>query len=550
MAKKICMIIGLFLFVLLFSTPLNTKGMAQPYNNISDFRATPFGFRSLPSNATLLHELYDATNFRVHDSSQFFDGYTITGVGVYPNYTGSNERVGLMVVMDMDGNVHNGFYSSQECFEIPQLIDSKTVVYFVKGDENLSLWDMVANTTEVLPIPRSGHDVEYNALTDTFLTIQKTEFSTFYWEGKTMSVKGNELVEYDRDGNELWRWDGNLTFPFDAEEFYLRNETKKTDIDWMHGNSVYWDVDEDSIYFNVRTLDCVVKINHTSGETIWVAGRYVGEGPGLTLYNKNGVQVDSLFYHTHACDYLGDNTFVIYDNDLYNLTRPNPEIGVSRLVKFVVNETAGTATETWSWAAPPSYYCGSQGDANHLPNGNVVGQFNLSPEPILVEVNQAGEVVWELVLNLTENDVGWRWVANTAQRFVDEPLIELGTTSFTIYEGTPLEVGFSAWDTYHRRYTANATVRLLEGSTVLAEDEFPLLAHWQETAASISIPILPAGLHNLTLEVRNVEGQVGQLYFSVNIISALLNPINLAIIGVVLIVAIVIIVFLYRRRSS
>ena len=84
----------------------------------------------------------------------------------------------------------------------------------------------------------------------------------FEFEGEMMPVKYDDLVEFDRDGNELWRWHGNSTFPFDAYEFYLRNETRRGELDWMHSNALYWDIDDGSIYLSVRHLDCVVKVDY------------------------------------------------------------------------------------------------------------------------------------------------------------------------------------------------------------------------------------------------------------------------------------------------
>lgn len=548
MKKKACMIIGLFLFVLLFSMPLNTKGAPQSYHGISG--AYPLGFRSLPSNATLLAELADAMDFRVHVTSQSFRGLTIQTIGIIPNYSVSNDRVGYLAVTNADGDVVNGFYIEDDMPIFPQFINATTILYCVKGRQNISLWNLVTNVTVPLLVPRGHHDVDYNALTNTFLGFDGVTFQTHEHDGKTHTVEGDDVVEYDWNGNVIWRWDSNDTFPFNVDEFHLVNETKKTEIDWMHSNSLYWDVDEDMIYVSVRSRDCVVKINHATSETVWVAGRYTGEGPGLTLYNKRGEQVDSLFYHTHAFEMIGPDRFIIYDNDYYNITRPNPEIGLTRFVEFVVDEAAGTATETWSWTAPASYYCSSQGDANRLPNGNTFGLFSQTPEPIFTEVNQDEETVWELVLNHTANDVGWRTSANGAEHFFEEPQIELEESSFSAFEGTAIDVEFNAWDMFKRRYTADVTARVMLGSTVFAEQDLELLPHWQETTLTISVSGLPPGLHTLILEIENPEGMKGQTEFQANIVSALFNPINIVLISVSVIIILVILVIVLAYFNS
>ncbi len=550
MVKKTGIIIGLFLFILLVGAS-NTNGISRVhYFGLDDSRSTFFGVR-LPSNATLLAELAEAMDFRVHDTTQSFRGLTIQTIGIIPNQSVSNDRVGYLAVTDAYGNVVNGFYIDDDMPIFPQLINATTILYCVKGRQNISLWNMVTNVTVPLFVPRGHHDVDYNALTNTFLGLDSVTLQTYDHESKTYNVEGDDIVEYDWNGNEIWRWDCNDTFPFDVDEFHLVNETKKSDIDWMHSNSLYWDVDEDMIYMNVRSRDCVVKVNHATNETVWVLGRYTGEGPELTLYNQEGEQVDSLFYHAHACEMNGPNRFIIYDNDYYNITRLNPEIGITRVVEFEVDEVAMTATETWSWTAPASYYCNSQGDANLLPNGNRFSLYSQSPEPLFVEVNQAGDTVWEMVLNVTANDVGWRTSANGAEHFYEEPQIVLDESSYSVFEGTPIDVGFSAWDTFKRRHTTDVTVRVLGGGRVFAEQDLQLLPHWQETDLTISVSGLPAGVHNLTLEVENPEGQTGRQYFTANITTAFLLPVNLVIFGVTIIVIVIILaIFIWYYRSK
>jgi hypothetical protein len=548
MSNRALIVTVILFLTLLCGLPLNAKG------SVPSQSTTDIGFwLALPQNNTLLTELHAATDIRVHDTSQSFKGLTIQTIGIYPNYTGTNERVGYLAVMNADGDILNGFYLSDDMPIFPQFINSTTIVHCVKGHQNVSLWNLATNVTEQLLVPRGHHDIDYNGLTNTFLGIDGVDLQTYDHEGSPYTVSGDDIVEYDWDGTEIWRWESNFTFPFNVDEFHLVNETKKSEIDWMHANSLYWDVDADMIYMNVRSRDCFVKVNHATNETVWVLGRYIGEGPGLTLYNKHGQQVDSLFYHAHAVELIGSDRFIVYDNDYYNLTRPNPEIGITRAVEIVVNETAGTATEVWSWTAPASYYCNSQGDANRLPNGNTYVLFSQTPEPLFTEVNQAEEIVWEMVLNLTVNEVGWRTSANGAEHFFEEPMIVLEAASYNAYEGEPVTIGFSAWDVFKRRHTTDVTVRVLEGSTVLTEQDLELLPHWQETTLALTVSGLPVGLHNILIEIENPDGITGTMPVLVNITPALLHPTNLALIAgvaVVVVVVIVVIVVFYRRRAS
>jgi hypothetical protein len=445
----------------------------------------------------------------------------------------------------MDRNIINGFFSEGQ-LGAPDMINSTTALHTSRDDSGVFLWNYLTNDTEFIDINDGHHDVEYNPITDTFMTIQGVEFQEFEFEGELMPVVGDDIVEYDREGTELFRWDGNLTFPFVPEEFYLRNESRRGELDWMHSNSIYWDIDNDAIYMNVRHLDCVVKVDYQTGETVWVLGRYTGEGPALDLYDLDGSPVDSLFYHAHACELIGEDKFIIYDNDYWNLTRDDPLVGITRYVEFVVDETANTANATWIWTSPPEYYTRAQGDSDRLPNGNTVGALNQAPAPFIVEVNPEGEIVWEWTFNVTDNDVGWRLSPNGLNRFLTEPRVELDATTVVAAEGTNGSLTFSAWDVIQRRLTTDATITILEGTTVLMTHEGEFLPHWQETEFSLDLPILAAGPHNLVLVVENVDGVTSETQFVLDVTSPL--PLYLAL-GGGAIVAVIVIVYILKRKQ-
>ncbi len=332
------------------------------------------------------------------------------------------------------------------------------------------------------------------------------------WDGSPIPIKSDDIVEYDKDGNEIWRWRGRLTFPFDGDEWLLRTESRGWEADWMHSNGLYWDLDENVIYLCVRHLDCVVKVDYATNETIWVAGRYTGEGPALTMYNLAGEEVDTLYYHPHAVEKIASNTLLLFDNDYWNLTRPNPQFnGISAYREFVYDEDSMTANETWCWEAPEEYYEGSQGDAARLPNGNTLGVFNQAPRPIITEVNAAGEIVWEWILEPTDyggHTYGWGVTANGFMRFLEGPGVEIVGENATPF------LDLNVWEVTQFRYSTNGTVRVLEGTNLLAHENFTFLPHWEVTPLSIMTPELGTGEHNLTIQIENEDGMMTSVMFS------------------------------------
>ena len=538
--KSIGLVIAMFCILSLAMPfgPSNDSLVITPAHNWFQLSA------NAPNNSTHLQVFETAINvtYNPNGTSQALN---LIELQVFPTSESSNAREDYAVIVDMDGNVVNGFYQSDRSGQL-QLINSTTVFFVDAVSGNFTLWNIYTNQTEYTMVPSGHHDAEYNPITDTFTVIESVyDNGQYNWTGDLYDIKSDDIVEYDRDGNEVWRWQGNLTLPFNADEWMLRNETSRGDIDWMHANGLYWDIDEGSLYLSVRHLDNVVKVDYETGETVWVAGRYTGEGPSLTMYNLEGEEVDTLYYHTHAVELIANNTLILFDNDYWNLTRPNPEIGISGYVEFVVDEDAMTATETWTWRAPEEYYANSQGDAARLPNGNTLGAFNLRPEPIVTEVNQAGEIVWEWIIEPTNHSghtYGWGVSANGIMRFRESPSITLNVN--TAWEAPFLTM--SVWEVTQFRHATNGTIRVLEDSVLLTEGDFEFLPHWQETLISISIPGLEPRRHDLTIEIENEDGFVS----SVNI-SLIIPNMTLFYGSIVggLAIGIIVITYLVKKRK-
>jgi hypothetical protein len=286
-------------------------------------------------------------------------------------------------------------------------------------------------------------------------------------------------------------------------------------------------------------------VNYDTAETVWVAGRYTGEGPALTQYNLEGEEVDTLYYHTHAVEKIAPNTLLIFDNDYWNLTRPDPETdGLSGYIEVVYDETAMTLTETWSWYGPPEYYEESQGDAARLPNGNTLGAFNQVPRPIMTEVNQEGEIVWEWILELTNysgHTWGWGVSANGIMRFLEGPGIEV------VEDATPTVLDLNVWEVTQFRWITNGTISVFEDGALLTEHDFEFLPHWQVTELSIPVTGLAAGQHNLTVQIENEDGASTTIIVSIDVPTDLLIY---GVIGVGAVVVLVVIVYFYKTKRA
>jgi hypothetical protein len=273
-------------------------------------------------------------------------------------------------------------------------------------------WNLKTNATTDFPNVYGHHDMIFNPVTGTFLTLWS---SVRQIDGKNVLM--DTIVELDKNGNPLWTWDTYTNGHFGLNDECPCNETtivnNQTVIDLTHANSLQWDFETNIIYMNMRALDTFCKINMTTNQTVWCLGKH----GNFTLLGPNGQHVQSLWYHAHDVREVQPDVFSMFDNDYENTTNstnPCPATyeetnGHSRMLEITVNEKNMTAWTSWSWTAPREDWAPFWGSLDKLPNGDWIGAFGsmshflpgsgiTSPLPdstgaVLIEVNQKGEVV-------------------------------------------------------------------------------------------------------------------------------------------------------------
>ncbi len=150
--------------------------------------------------------------------------------------------------------------------------------------------------------------------------------------------------------------------------------------DWIHANSVDYDLSEEAVYVSVRNLNRIYKIRWPEGHVEWIMGDGGDFGQGLFVHQHNPVR-------------LAPDRMLVFDNDLHGdpLTPAR-----SRVVEIEYDPSIPDARIVWQYSGPPAFYSEAQGDASRLPNGNtlVVDGFNGR----IVEITHDGQPVWELVM--------------------------------------------------------------------------------------------------------------------------------------------------------
>ena len=404
---------------------------------------------------------------------------------------------------------------------VQKFFNSTTIINGGKtgGEGQLELWNFKTGERVVLPIPAGHHCFDYNPATQTIMVLEdhKNENETVEVDGWPLKVIYDDLKEYYLNGTLAWHWNSQDYIPFNYtryNEFGL-NLTFSGGVDWMHSNSFVWDKSDGSIYLNVRNLDTIYKIDYETKNITWEAGRY----SNFTFYDKNNQMVDAIMHSPHGLERIGENRFIIFDNDLYNTTNNDTmqlegAIGWSRMLEFELDEVNQSLREIWSWTpANQSYYLPeSGGDANRLPDGNTIGVFgnkaevlNLRDPSYIVEVTPDGEIAWELMIDGYNNT--YFWIQNF-ERFYEKPVIDIQASTLNLETGD-LNMDFLTWDCYKKDYDTLGTVKIIADEEIIYEDSFIFEAYFKSNSLNISLTNVPSDVKYLAVVIENQDGVQG-----------------------------------------
>lgn len=119
------------------------------------------------------------------------------------------------------------------------------------------------------------------------------------------SVDFCNIVEFDKNGNLVWLWKMKEHFPF---ELLVNSRIKTTSgvVD-PHSNSFCHDSSGKYLYINYRDISRVIKIDKSTKEIV--------TSYGLKLKDEDDVFETHLFRLQHDIQYLGNNNFLLFNND-------------------------------------------------------------------------------------------------------------------------------------------------------------------------------------------------------------------------------------------
>nr|VFJ63750.1 MAG: Arylsulfotransferase (ASST) [Candidatus Kentron sp. FM]VFJ64584.1 MAG: Arylsulfotransferase (ASST) [Candidatus Kentron sp. FM]VFK15209.1 MAG: Arylsulfotransferase (ASST) [Candidatus Kentron sp. FM] len=270
---------------------------------------------------------------------------------------------------------------------------------------------------------------------------------------KAQWLMGDEVIEFERNGDVVWRWDafdhldvhriGYETFG----PYWPRRGFPET-LDWSHANTVT-PLDDGAILISFRHQSAVTKVDRRNGEIVWIAGAPSGWSPRLPPKLLRMKGKGKWFWHQHWPTMSPDGAMLIFDNAVFQANpfdEPvRPAQTGSRIVEYVLDEEAMTIEERWSSQnlQDPPVASFAMGSAQYLPEtGNLLAGYGL-----VVSLGEEGagdwgevfgrgrfwsrireythasppEVVWELELRARENDRGLGWGSFGAKRVESFP---------------------------------------------------------------------------------------------------------------------------------
>ncbi|MFW9787780.1 MAG: aryl-sulfate sulfotransferase [Candidatus Thorarchaeota archaeon] len=364
----------------------------------------------------------------------------------------------------------------------------------VRYSNTTALYNLTDGSATLLPF-EGHHEFEYNPINDTFFT--------FHYDTEKIGEENylyDLLLEFDREGNIVWSFNVSTLMSLDQECPYQDYQWGHRDI--SHANTIYYDVEDDSIYLMLRNANTFWKIDHSTGEVIWGLGEY----GNFTLYNRWKQSTNNLFYHAHAVERIDENNFILFDNDFHNQT--NEWSRQSRILEIELNESTMTANTSWVWTADSEYSSYLWGDADKLPNGNRLGVFGIvvRPDPYyggrIVEVNEEHDIVWELSF---VNDESYWYGIYRNERFQMQPYLRL-VDSGNEYPQGDVSLEWQTGFNYRPKRDMHGTFELYLDEVLVDEGEVIFDRYWRPTTLSYTFQNLSPDSYNATLVVWDGYG--------------------------------------------
>jgi hypothetical protein len=191
-------------------------------------------------------------------------------------------------------------------------------------------------------------------------------------------------------GRVLFQWNSADHVPYSESQQPLPSSAS-TPWDWFHVNAVHIGPGG-TLLVDARNTWTTYDVGRRTGAILWRLG---GKASSFRLVAGSGQSLDAageIFAWQHDPEYLGGDTFTLFDND----SSGTPEFPTSRSVTVKLDVRTRTATLVSSNAQPEGLVAPSQGNAQTLSNGDQLVDWGSLP--YLAEFSPSGSLLF---------DAGW-----------------------------------------------------------------------------------------------------------------------------------------------
>ena len=197
--------------------------------------------------------------------------------------------------------------------------------------------------------------------------------------------RGDRIIEWDQDGNQVWSWSCFDHFSQDDWDYgQILMSFGLGFYDWTHSNAIWYDEQDDAVYLSVRYLNRVTKIDYSTGNVIWNMGEN-------TLSGDAEVGNDLNFSMQHSIKVLENRNLMIYDNGNNNNTIQSRGLEIS----VADTDSIPLAEIVWQYQLPDTLSSGKMSDSDRLPNGNSL--LTSTSTSHILEVSYDSLKVWEIL---------------------------------------------------------------------------------------------------------------------------------------------------------
>jgi hypothetical protein len=256
----------------------------------------------------------------------------------------------------------------------------------------VQVWSSESSTTvggTPIAEPSFHHDMFWSSR-DTIVALSKrtVEIPDFHLSELDSSVIGDAevgqdlIVEIALDGSVIQEWD--VTTMLDIYRLGYDSLTNGQEgLEWSHVNAVDEDVANGRWIVSARNQDCIFAVSQATGEVDWILGNHDNWHSQFAdkLLQAEGDDFQWPF-HQHAAKYdAATGRVMVFDNGNFRASPWTgdppmaPEDSYSRIVEYTVDEVGMGVTQDWEFRLDPDVFSFAMGDADWLPNGNVLADF-------------------------------------------------------------------------------------------------------------------------------------------------------------------------------